>query len=342
MSIFSKIGKVFKKILPVAAPLAAFIPGIGPAVAAGVSGIGSLFSGSSGSKEPPNYVEMASQNPAPPNNNEAVSVFGKSLGNVVPSIAQIAAPAIAAGTSYAGQNSANAANLAIAQKQMDFQAQQSATSWQRGVADMKAAGLNPMLAYSQGGASSGAGATARMENDLGAGANSALSAYQTIRALQNMDAQQQQIDAQTDVLSAQKRNIDADTANSLLQPPLIGAHTKESESSASQREADTKGILLRNRLLSETFEAQKSEISSAAQLRGAQVFTERGRGAEAYGRGRVSSSFGDLIGEGFDTINSAKKWLGNNLGGGLYDLVSNISSAPSALRKYGSQVQRDW
>lgn len=45
-----------------------------------------------------------------------------------------------------------------AQKQMDFQERMSDTQWQRGVADMKAAGINPMLSFSQGGASSPVGA----------------------------------------------------------------------------------------------------------------------------------------------------------------------------------------
>lgn len=73
-------------------------------------------------------------------------------------------------------------------KQMEFQERMSSTAYQRGMADMRLAGLNPILAYKQGGASTPTGQTWQAQNIIGKAASSGLAAYQTIKQTENVSA----------------------------------------------------------------------------------------------------------------------------------------------------------
>lgn len=73
-------------------------------------------------------------------------------------------PIALAAFNFLGQERTNDRNEDMAANQMAFQERMSSTSYQRAVADMQAAGLNPMLAYSQGGASAPMGAMPQVQN----------------------------------------------------------------------------------------------------------------------------------------------------------------------------------
>jgi len=155
-----------------------------------------------------------------------VNVIGDAAKAVSP-VSSLLGGAVGAAGSYFGTQNQNAANAAQAQQQMDFQKEMSSTSYQRAVTDMQKAGLNPMLAYSQGGASTPAGAQAQMQNVLGNTATSGTQAYQTVAQANNLIQQNQNLQAQVQLTDNQSDKTRAETLNILDENPNIKERYKQ-------------------------------------------------------------------------------------------------------------------
>lgn len=132
-----------------------------------------------------------------------------------------------------------------AQKNMDFQALMRSTQYQTATQDMMKAGLNPMLAYSQGGAGTPGGAqgapvqATQMRNPF-----EGLSAT-TAAQIRNLDAQTQKTKAETEEIAPtarmgreytghQSANIRQQIGESAMRIEKIISETSHHDASASQ------------------------------------------------------------------------------------------------------------
>jgi len=137
-----------------------------------------------------------------------------SLGGIA-SVAGVATgqPWLSAAGAALGAMQSQKFNEEQAQIGRDYQTEMANTSFQRRVEDLKAAGLSPMLAYSQGGAAVPSGATASTAANIGESSASAGSTARQIninreQALSQIELQ----DQQRNYLGSQSLNMDADTA----------------------------------------------------------------------------------------------------------------------------------
>lgn len=217
-------------------------------------------------------------------------------------VASAASAAIAGGASYFGQQSANSANAKMNAGQMkynwdvtqwqqanqwemfkqtqdynsreaqlarDYAERMSGTSYQRARTDMLAAGLNPILAYAQGGATSpsvgaasvgtpsapghSAPSMIKMENALGPAVSSAIQASNVIQGVQQAAAQIDQTKAQTALAGAQEAQARSVAA-------LNAAQTVES----GQRAGLIKGQRAESAMMPALRAAQTSAASASA------------------------------------------------------------------------------
>ncbi len=233
----------------------------------------------------------------------------KSIGNALSSVA---APIITGGLGFLGQQSANRANEQLAAQQMAFQSQMSGTSYQRAVADMMAAGLNPMLAYSQGGASTPSGQTAVMQNALGAGATSGMQAYQL--AL-NTAMNEADILLKREQAGAAGAQEDLNRANMNL--ALVEAANKSAQLPGHQKFADQVGSLI-------------NQNNAIAASNTAQAAARTAELPESYAIGKLYSGEKGVYIKGAERAGQAAAGLG-----------IGASSATSAVSNMFKQPQGD-
>lgn len=177
------------------------------------------------------------------------------IGSALTSLPVLSTAGAMAGSlfSYEGQRQANATNMDIANNQMAFQERMSSTAYQRAVSDIKAAGLNPALAYQQGGASSPAGASTTVQNEMAPAVNSGMQALQIGSQLMNDMVQRDKTKSETNLNDALSIKAAQETVTS--------------KSSAAKIEQEIDNLMTeRSRIIADTFRIRAGTVVESSKF----------------------------------------------------------------------------
>lgn len=149
--------------------------------------------------------------------------------------------------SRSGQSEANKTNIKLQKEQLAWQERMSNTAHQRQVADLQAAGLNPMLSVSGTGASTPNVAPARVENVEEDAAKYYSAAAASAAALKKTEAETKLIDEQAESIRSMRdpkvENVRSGTARNIAEQSLAEQRLVTERLQGPKVEADTKAAV---------------------------------------------------------------------------------------------------
>lgn len=236
------------------------------------------------------------------------------------------------GAQHAFMDRANDHQWSMFQASSEFNREMANTAYQRGMRDMEKAGLNPILAFKQGGASAPTmspgssamgsaglpgGATARMENVMSGAVQSAMQGARLVQEVQQQAANIDQTRAQTDLAREQATQVSAQGALQRAQAITEGVRPDLIRQQAELYGAQTQTERRRPALV----DGQTAQALSASQYNATGALVNIARtgliGAQETGQRLTNTraaNFGDsTIGREAETIVRGGTWMWDQL-----------------------------
>lgn len=246
-----------------------------------------------------------------------------------PGIAALGASAIGAIGGYIGAGQSNAGARDMMHETFDLNRWMRGTAYQAATEDMKAAGLNPMLAYQQGGASNFQTQAAPVHDRIAAATNSALAAAQIAK----LKAETKSVEAQTPGHAATSSRL----GKELIELVPVQIRTAELQQDIVDTEAYFAGRE-KNYAMVNTTQRQNeitSYIASKFRMLPADV---RARMAEVVVK-ELAAKMGREAESGYDSFKRGAGYIGDQIGKAQNSAVDAVRSLKHGYERFKSNRQ---